>query len=140
MEDRIRRVMEYKGLTSTQLADSIEVPRATISHILSGRNKASIDVVIKILSTYRDIASNWLLFAEEPMLINLASTGKLKPPPKPAMQAAPQQGSQPVEPEKDVKKMQEIKPPVSLPALPEKSIEQIMVFYTDKTFSVYKPS
>jgi transcriptional regulator with XRE-family HTH domain len=35
--------MESRGLKSSELADNIGVTRATISHILSGRNKPSID-------------------------------------------------------------------------------------------------
>ena len=53
--------MESEGLKSSALADSIGVNRATISHILSGRNKPSIDFFQKLLSTYPDLNSNWLI-------------------------------------------------------------------------------
>ena len=53
--------MEIEGLKSSALADSIGVNRATISHILSGRNKPSIDFFQKLLSTYPDLNSNWLI-------------------------------------------------------------------------------
>ena len=48
-------------LKSSALADNIGVNRATISHILSGRNKPSIDFFQKLLNTYPDLNSNWLI-------------------------------------------------------------------------------
>jgi transcriptional regulator with XRE-family HTH domain len=43
------------------LADNIGVNRATISHILSGRNKPSIDFLQKLLHSYPDLNANWLI-------------------------------------------------------------------------------
>lgn len=140
MVDRIRQLMENKGLTSTQLADSIEVPRAVVSHILSGRNKPSLDVILKIVSSYREVAMDWLLLGEGDMLINLASAAKEKalPPPVAEKPAAAQDGVPRAGP--PVGKVQEAPAVAQAPATPEKAIEQVMVFYTDKTFSTYKPS
>jgi len=53
--------MESEGLKSSQLADNIGVNRATISHILSGRNKPSIDFLQKLLSAYPNLNANWLI-------------------------------------------------------------------------------
>ena len=53
--------MESEGLKSSALADSIGVNRATISHILSGRNKPSIDFLEKLLNVYPNINANWLI-------------------------------------------------------------------------------
>ena len=140
MVDRIRQLMEYKGLTSTQLADSIEVPRAIVSHILSGRNKPSLDVVLKIISTYRDIARDWLLLGEGDMLINLASAGKEKSHAPLAAAPASSAEREAVQPATVAEKVQEAPNAAQAPTAPEKAIEQIMVFYTDRTFSTYKPS
>lgn len=53
--------MGIEGLKSSVLADSIGVNRATISHILSGRNKPSIDFLEKLLNVYPNINANWLI-------------------------------------------------------------------------------
>lgn len=53
--------MESEGLKPSTLADTIGVNRATISHILSGRNKPSIDFLEKLLGTYPNINANWLI-------------------------------------------------------------------------------
>ena len=52
MHTRLRKWMESMELKPSVLADNIGVNRATISHILSGRNKPSIDFLEKLLSTY----------------------------------------------------------------------------------------
>ena len=52
---------ESEGLKSSALADNIGVNRATISHILSGRNKPSIDFLQKLLNSYPELNVNWLI-------------------------------------------------------------------------------
>tara|TARA_B110000908_G_scaffold168511_1_gene223581 strand:- start:653 stop:952 length:300 start_codon:yes stop_codon:yes gene_type:complete len=61
MYERLRGWMESEDLKPSVLADNIGVNRATISHILSGRNKPSIDFLEKLLSTYPNINANWLI-------------------------------------------------------------------------------
>ena len=61
MYSRLKKWMESEGLKSSAFADNIGVNRATISHILSGRNKPSIDFFQKLLNTYPDLNSNWLI-------------------------------------------------------------------------------
>ena len=61
MYQRLKNWMESEGLKSSVLADIIGVNRATISHILSGRNKPSIDFLEKLLSAYPNINANWLI-------------------------------------------------------------------------------
>ncbi len=53
--------MEDRGLTASKFADKIGVPRSGLSHILSGRNKPSLDYVIKILDAFPEIDPNWLI-------------------------------------------------------------------------------
>ena len=61
MHERLNIWMKNRGLKSSVLADSIGVNRATISHILSGRNKPSIDFLEKLLNVYPNINANWLI-------------------------------------------------------------------------------
>lgn len=68
MVDRIRKIMEKEGLNSALFADKIGVSRGTITHVLSGRNKPSLEVVQKILDTFPNINSEWLLVGKNPML------------------------------------------------------------------------
>ena len=61
MHERLKNWMGIEGLKSSVLADSIGVNRATISHILSGWNKPSIDFLEKLLNVYPNINANWLI-------------------------------------------------------------------------------
>lgn len=58
---RIKKVMDFHQLTASLFADKIGVQRSSISHILSGRNKPSLDFVLKITSEFSDVDIHWLL-------------------------------------------------------------------------------
>ena len=61
MEKRFKKWMDSKGISAIKLAANINVSRAAISHILSGRNKPSIDILNKILKEYSEFNLNWLI-------------------------------------------------------------------------------
>lgn len=134
--------MEYKGYTSTQFADTVEVPRAVISHIISGRNKPSLDVIIRIVSAFPEVSKEWILLGDGDMLKDLATNDAPAFPAKPSVEA-PVKGKEEVpadmpKPEKvPLPSSHDI--PVKAPEQTGKSIEQIVIFYTDKTFMAYKP-
>lgn len=68
MIDRIKLLMSVKNISPAQLANSIGVQRSGISHILSGRNKPSLDFVLKIFDSFPDLNETWLLKGEGEML------------------------------------------------------------------------
>lgn len=68
MVERIRQLLETRQLTPTQFADAIGVARPIISHILSGRNKPSLEVVQKIVGAFPDLSLPWLLSGTGEML------------------------------------------------------------------------
>lgn len=68
MVDRIRALLRWRQLTPTQFADAIQVGRPIVSHILSERNKASLDVVQRIVAAFPEVALPWLLSGTGPML------------------------------------------------------------------------
>jgi transcriptional regulator with XRE-family HTH domain len=73
MEDvaiRIKELIQSKGMSNSELADAIDLPRPILSHILSGRNKPSLLVIQKIISGYPDVNPNWLLLGSGDMLLN----------------------------------------------------------------------
>ena len=67
MVERIRVLLETRQLTPTQFADAIGIARPIVSHILSGRNKPSLDVVQRILAAMPDLSMPWLLNGTGPM-------------------------------------------------------------------------
>ncbi|TVQ89028.1 MAG: XRE family transcriptional regulator [Bacteroidetes bacterium] len=64
MVNRIKEILKKYDLTASKFADSLEVPRSTISHILSERNKPSLEFIQKVLDKYPEIEVNWLLKGE----------------------------------------------------------------------------
>ena len=67
MKDRITLLIKAKNLTAAQFADEIGVQKSSISHILSGRNNASLDFIQKILVTYPEVNMEWLMFGKGPL-------------------------------------------------------------------------
>ena len=61
MVERIKLVMEYKQLTPAQFAEAIGINRSNLTHIFSGRNLPSLELVRKILTTFPDISTEWLI-------------------------------------------------------------------------------
>jgi transcriptional regulator with XRE-family HTH domain len=64
MKDRILQFLKSENKSSAQLAEEIGVQPSGISHILSGRNKPSLDFVMKMLEKYKFISTEWLLFGK----------------------------------------------------------------------------
>ncbi|MCM8570223.1 helix-turn-helix domain-containing protein [Gramella jeungdoensis] len=58
---RLNKILDYYDLSAASFADKIEVGRSSISHILSGRNKPSLDFVMKIVKNFPEVELYWLL-------------------------------------------------------------------------------
>jgi transcriptional regulator with XRE-family HTH domain len=61
MTDRFKVLLDQLNLSPSEFADRIGVQRSSISHVLSGRNKPSIDFLEKILNVFPDIDTTWLI-------------------------------------------------------------------------------
>lgn len=58
---RLETIFDYYGLTASSFADKINVQRSSISHLLSGRNKPSLDFILKVMDQFPDVELLWLL-------------------------------------------------------------------------------
>lgn len=70
---RLNQILEHFGITSSQFADQIGVPRSSLSHIISGRNNPSLDFIIKIRDAFPTINLYWLIYGFEPFLLENSS-------------------------------------------------------------------
>lgn len=61
MNHKIQKIMQDNGLTPSHFADQIDVQRSTISHILVGRNKPSLEIIQKIKRRFPEISYDWLI-------------------------------------------------------------------------------
>jgi len=58
---RLKKVMTYYNESAASFSEKIGVQRSSISHILSGRNKPSLEFIMKVLSSYDEVDLYWLL-------------------------------------------------------------------------------
>lgn len=67
LNQRISKIIEYSALSPSEFADALEVPRSSISHIASGRNKPSLDFLIKVKNHFPELEWQWLIKGEGEM-------------------------------------------------------------------------
>ena len=59
--EKLKKIIEDEGLTASKFAEKIGVQRSSVSHVLSGRNKPSLDFILKINKSIDNINLDWLL-------------------------------------------------------------------------------
>ena len=122
---RLQKVIDYYGESASSFAEKIGVQRSSISHILSGRNKPSLDFVLKILSTFPEVELYWLMkgkgiFPAPIQSVQHSKTINKKLPEKTSVMSRPEISSTPI--------------------TEDKIIERIVIFYKDGTFKNFKQS
>ncbi len=141
MKERIIEFLRKENKTSAQFAEEIGVQPSGISHILSGRNKPSLDFVIKMLEKYSFISTNWLLFGKGSMY-NEPSLATLFDDPGPdKSEKSIQNISKLVSKEDEIVRNSSETGGSSL-KLSGKEISQVIKivwFYEDKSFDEYYP-
>lgn len=70
INDRFTKILEYSGFTASEFADEIDVQRSSISHIISGRNKPSLEFIVKIKNRFPEISWDWIILGQGEMLQN----------------------------------------------------------------------
>ena len=73
MIERINQIMRDKNITPRQFASELGIPPSSLSHIMNGRNKPSLDFIMKIMQRWPDININWLMFGTDDMLVDPAT-------------------------------------------------------------------
>ncbi len=67
MREKLQQLMNAEQLTGSKLAEFLGIQPSSISHIMGGRNKPSLDFVQKILQRYPRINPDWLLLDSDEM-------------------------------------------------------------------------
>jgi len=112
---RIDRILKFHDLSASAFADKIGVQRSSISHLLAGRNKPSLEFVMKVTSAFPEVDLYWLLHGEGQYPNKAQATLDIKPKPE--------------------KKTKVDSPKPSTPQT--KTIDKIVIFYTDGSFKSY---
>lgn len=116
---RLQKVIEYYGESASSFAEKIGVQRSSISHILSGRNKPSLEFVLKVLSAFPEVELYWLLNGKGSFPKTSASKTEIK-----GVHALPFQNT--------TKKVSDQKHST------QKKIERIVIFYSDGSFENFE--
>ena len=119
---RLEKVIDFNGETASSFAEKIGVQRSSISHILSGRNKPSLDFVLKVLSVFPEVELYWLLNGKGIFPSTTSPENQKTEPEQPATSSVKTQTS------------------VSTSSSSDKSIERIVIFYKDGTFKNFEHS
>lgn len=167
--ERIELIMKCYELSPSQFADKTGIQRASVSHILSGRNKASLEVMLKIYDAFPGLDMEWLMTgkgeepgsANKPAVSTTSGGGSLfaeHVANTPALNfVAEETAHVPAEPlvdKKDVRKS-DVQPAVSRERRTRKTmvrpsavvnndvqarrIREIRVYYTDGTYEILMP-
>ncbi|MEC7414914.1 MAG: helix-turn-helix transcriptional regulator [Bacteroidota bacterium] len=59
---RLNEIMVNNNLNSATFAEQIGVQRSSVSHVMSKRNKPSLDFILKIVNSFEEVTLDWLLF------------------------------------------------------------------------------
>jgi len=129
--NRLKKIFAYYDLSASSFADKIDVGRASVSHILSGRNKPSLDFVMKVVSAFKDVELYWLLngkgsFPSSPTQSPTPHTA-FKQPRKDSSEANNSSESSLFDVESQIK--------INTSS---KQISKVIVFYTDGSFEAYQ--
>ncbi len=117
---RIQTIMDHYGLSVSAFADEIGVQRSSISHLLNGRNRPSLDFVMKLIAAYPEVNLYWLLKGEG----SFPWKGEVDEADKAPLESSPQE-----EGPKEV--------PGTMPDPGDGEVTTIVVFYGDGSFRSY---
>lgn len=147
MNNRIVKILTNEGISPSKFSDKIGITRSSISHILSGRNKPSLDVITKILTNYKNINPEWLILGKDPMyktnvqpslFDNSNIFNEEKVVKKKIIEEPINKEKENIQKDVNTENIEKIQQPVSMKQL-TKQVQKIVTFYTDKTFEEYFP-
>ena len=142
MKERSIKIMECERMGQAQFASAIGSQRAAMSHIISGRNNPSLDVMTKILHRYPQINPDWLLLGKGEMLRD--NTPAMEPADNiakipPQIQVVPE-GHQELPFQESRKELDNSEKTWAVSVeKSSKTVSKIMVFYSDNTYDTFVP-
>lgn len=139
INERVIQIMKLKNMSPSQFADITRLNRATVSQLTANRNNPSFSTIMNILETFPEIDANWLLLGRKS---TIQSTEKQED--NIVLQNnqidifdTQQTENQSVELKNNQSQKNEVISQESNTI--SKKIEKIVIFYTDRSFSEYKP-
>lgn len=126
MNKRILKFLDAENLSQSQFADCLGVARASISHIVAGRNKPSFDFIERMAKRYPNLSLEWLITGKGRMYLN-DNDGILNSQDDMILSQEPEQELFPADNQVDISQLN--------PSVRRKGkISRIIVFFRDGTF------
>lgn len=145
MNQRLQQFLAAENISQAQFADSIDVARASVSHVLAGRNKPGYDFIRSISEHYPRLNLEWLISGKGKMYKQDSFHTAQEPLPHAPKSDFSDELFGPDNMEEDLPPVQEkVAAPAPAPApQPEaspfrRSISRIVVFYDDNTYQELK--
>ena len=142
MKERLEFILKNKGLTATSFARMLEIQPSGLSHILSGRNKPSFDLVVKILKVFPEFNPDWLLLGSEqiyrdgaPSSSPTLSFGENSSPMSQASMLDEVRNNELSAAENSTKN--ELPPIFTSPKNSGKKVERVIILYSNRSFESY---
>jgi transcriptional regulator with XRE-family HTH domain len=135
LNQKIIQLVEALNIPYSQFADEISVSRPILSHIITGRNKPSLEVIQKIITRFPELGYKWYLDNED-LPINMLTNIVIE-------RRTPEVSKEEKQIENDKGKSQTT--PNSTSSLNihsesnDKRVQKILVFYSDNTFVEFVP-
>ena len=67
IKDRLAHILRAKNLTASQFAELMEIQPSNVSHLLNGRNKPSLDFLIKLKEVFPEYSFDWIILGKKPI-------------------------------------------------------------------------
>lgn len=113
--NRIDRMLKFYDLSASAFADKIGVQRSSISHLLAGRNKPSLEFVMRVVQAFPEVDLHWLIHGKGSFPVKTKASVPI---------STQEAQSKLTDPEKES---------VANP----KTIDKIIIFYSDGSFRAY---
>ena len=140
IKDRLSHIIRAKNLTATQFAEMMQIQPSNVSHLLSGRNKPSLDFLIKLKEIFPEYSFDWVILGKKPITINDRTAGIREEVFKPIEMFDTIEEEYPNKAEDLVMetKIETMVPKSSAEeSVSSKNIKQIVYVYEDHTFEIY---
>ena len=140
IKDRLSHIIRAKNLTATQFAEMMQIQPSNVSHLLSGRNKPSLDFLIKLKEIFPEYSFDWVILGKKPITINDRTAGIREEVFKPIEMFDAIEEEYPNKTEDLVMetKIETIEPKSTVEeSISSRNIKQIVYVYEDHTFEIY---
>ncbi len=146
MKERIAIIMDRENLSPTKLAEILKIQPSNVSHLLSGRNKPSFELMGKVFEAFPHISADWFITGKgEYLKLNTVNSSPSKP------QSLFNENSfvisvnntKPTEPTDNTNIVEpaprELPKEIEIPQLLISKASRVIIFYDDNSFEDFIP-